>query len=49
MWQLHKNGTYSIRSTEYSGPEGGRHMTIKDVVVVQGCDADDARSMIGGN
>jgi len=48
MWQFHKNGTYSIRSTEYSGPKGGRHMTIKNAFVVKGCDVDDARSMIGG-
>lgn len=48
MWKFHKNGTYTIRSTEYSGPKGGRHMTIKDAVVVQGCKFDDAKSMIGG-
>ena len=49
MWQFHRNGTYTIRSTEYSGPKGGRHMTIKDAVVVVGCDVDDEKSMIGGN
>lgn len=48
MWQFHKNGTYHIRSTEYSGPKGGRHMTIENAVVVQGCDVDDARSVIKG-
>lgn len=48
MWQFPKNGVYSIRSTEYSGPKGGRHMTIKNAVVVKGCDIDDTRSMIGG-
>jgi len=48
MWQFHKNGTYHIKSTEYSGPKGGRHMTIKNAVVVTGCDIDDERSMIGG-
>ncbi len=48
MWQFHRNGTYTIRSTEYSGPKGGRHMTIKDAVVVVGCDVDDEKSMIGG-
>ncbi len=48
MWQFHKNGVYHIRSTEYSGPKGGRHMTIKNAVVVKGCDVDDSRSMLGG-
>ncbi len=49
MWQFPKNGTYHIRSTEYSGPKGGRHMTVKNAVVVKGCEKDDPRSMIGGN
>jgi cytochrome c oxidase subunit 2 len=48
MWQFHKNGIYHIRSTEYSGPKGVRHMTLKNVVVVKGCDIDDSRSMLGG-
>ncbi|NEW61437.1 cytochrome C oxidase subunit II [Sulfurovum sp. bin170] len=48
MWQFPKNGTYHIRSTEYSGPKGGRYMTQKNVIVVKGCDRDDSRSMIGG-
>lgn len=48
MWQFHKNGVYHIRSTEYSGAKGGRHMTIKNAVVVKGCDVDDSRSMLGG-
>ena len=48
MWIFHKNGIYNIRSTEYSGPKGGRHMTLKEAVVVQGCDKDDELSMIGG-
>ncbi|MCK5294522.1 MAG: hypothetical protein KAJ49_07720, partial [Arcobacteraceae bacterium] len=48
MWQFPKNGIYTIRSTEYSGPQGGRYMTQKDVIKVVGCDIDDARSM-GGN
>ena len=48
MWIFHKNGTYHIRSTEYSGPKGGRHMTLENAVVVQGCDRDDELSMIGG-
>lgn len=34
LWQFDKPGTYSIRSTEYSGPEGYK-MAIKDVVVVK--------------
>ncbi|MEA3330715.1 MAG: cytochrome C oxidase subunit II [Campylobacterota bacterium] len=49
MWQFHKNGTYNIQSTEYSGPAGGLHMKIKNAIVVKGCDVDDSRSMIGGN
>ncbi len=48
MWLFHKNGVYTIRSTEYSGPKGGRHMTLIEAVVVQGCDKDDELSMIGG-
>ena len=48
MWHFPKNGIYHIRSTEYSGPKGGRHMTLKNAVVVQGCDRDDELSMIGG-
>ncbi len=48
MWQFHKNGTYHIHSTEYSGPKGGRHMKLENVVVVKGCEEDDERSMIGG-
>ncbi|WP_294967117.1 cytochrome C oxidase subunit II [Sulfurimonas sp.] len=46
MWQFHKNGTYHIESTEYSGPKGGRHMKINNAVVVKGCDVDDKRSMM---
>ncbi len=49
MWQFHKNGTYHIQSTEYSGPKGGRHMKLTNAVVVKGCDVDDERSMIGGS
>ena len=48
MWQFNKNGTYHIQSTEYSGPNGGRHMKILNAVVVKGCDIDDERAMIGG-
>jgi len=49
MWQFHKNGTYHIQSTEYSGPSGGRHMKIMNAVVVKGCETDDELSMLGGN
>ena len=48
MWQFNKNGTYHIKSTEYSGPSGGYHMTLKNAVVVKGCEKDDLLSMIGG-
>ncbi len=44
MWIFHKNGTYDIRSTEYSGPKGA-HMVIEDAVVVTGCQTDDTHSM----
>jgi cytochrome c oxidase subunit 2 len=44
MWIFHKNGTYYIRSTEYSGPIGA-HMIVEDAIVVSGCSEDDARSM----
>jgi len=47
MWQFNKNGTYHIQSTEYSGPNGGHHMKIKNAVVVKGCEIDDVHSMIG--
>ena len=36
LWQFDKPGTYSIRSTEYSGP-AGVDMTIKDAVEVLSC------------
>jgi len=49
MWKFHKNGVYDIRSTEYSGPNGGRHMTLKKSVLIVGCDRDDELSKIGGN
>lgn len=35
-WEFNKNGIYSIRSTEYSGPEGAQ-MIVPDAVVVTGC------------
>ena len=44
MWKFGKNGTYDIRSTEYSGPKGAQ-MIIKDAVVVSGCQVDDVNSM----
>ncbi|MCP4307539.1 MAG: cytochrome c oxidase subunit II [bacterium] len=37
IWEFHKNGVYSIRSTEYSGPLGYQ-MIVKDAVEVSGCD-----------
>jgi len=43
MWKFDKNGTYYVRSTEYSGPKGAR-MVAKDVVVVSGCEQDDLRA-----
>lgn len=36
LWTFNKNGTYSIRSTEYSGP-AGYQIIAKDAVVVSGC------------
>jgi cytochrome c oxidase subunit 2 len=33
MWKFEESGTYTIRSTEYSGPEG-HQMILKDVVIV---------------
>ena len=44
MWIFHKNGTYDIRSTEYSGPKGA-HMVVENAVVVTGCQTDDVNSM----
>ena len=38
LWQFSKNGVYTIRSTEYSGPRGVR-MIEKDAVEVVGCEA----------
>jgi cytochrome c oxidase subunit II len=35
LWQFGKAGTYTIRSTEYSGPKGAA-MVLKDVVEVVG-------------
>lgn len=36
LWEFQKDGTYTIRSTEYSGPEG-YGMIVEDAVVVTGC------------
>jgi len=48
MWQFGKNGTYYVRSTEYSGPKGAR-MIAEDAIVVTGCDQDDVRAVaLGG-
>lgn len=40
VWTFEKNGLYSIRSTEYSGPEG-HEMVVENAVSVTGCDEDD--------
>ncbi len=45
MWEFNKNGTYYIRSTEYSGPKGAQ-MIVKNAVVVTGCKEDDQYSMV---
>ncbi len=47
MWRFDKNGTYYIRSTEYSGPKGAR-MIAPDAIVVSGCDQDDVRAVATG-
>ena len=36
LWTFEKNGIYTIRSTEYSGPAGHR-MIVEDAVEVTGC------------
>lgn len=36
LWRFERNGVYSIRSTEYSGPEG-YDMVVEDAVEVTGC------------
>ena len=40
LWTFEANGVYSIRSTEYSGPEGAE-MLVPDAVAVTGCDTTD--------
>jgi len=47
MWHFRKNGTYYIRSTEYSGPKGAK-MVARDAIVVTGCDQDDVRAVAMG-
>lgn len=47
MWKFGRNGTYYIRSTEYSGPQGAR-MVTPNAIVVTGCDQDDVRAMAKG-
>ncbi len=47
MWKFGKNGTYYIRSTEYSGPKGTQ-MIVQDAVIVSGCQEDDTKSMKKG-
>ena len=44
MWRFEKNGTYYVRSTEYSGPKGAK-MVAQNAVVVTGCDQDDVRAV----
>ena len=43
MWKFGKNGTYYVRSTEYSGPKGAK-MIAQDAIVVSGCEHDDVRA-----
>jgi len=47
MWIFHKNGTYYVRSTEYSGPKGAQ-MIVQDAIVVSGCEENDKYAMKGG-
>ncbi len=47
MWRFDKNGTYYVRSTEYSGPKGAR-MVARDAIVVTGCEDDDVRAVAMG-
>ncbi|PCI27903.1 MAG: cytochrome C oxidase subunit II [SAR324 cluster bacterium] len=45
MWQFGKNGVYSIKSTEYSGPKGV-FMEVKNAFEVTGCSENDKYSML---
>ena len=47
MWKFEKNGTYYIRSTEYSGPKGAK-MIVPNAIVVTGCEQDDVRAVETG-
>jgi len=47
MWKFEKNGTYYVRSTEYSGPKGAK-MVAQNAIVVTGCDQDDVRAVAIG-
>ena len=47
MWRFEKNGTYYVRSTEYSGPKGAK-MVAHNAIVVSGCDLDDVRAVALG-
>ncbi|MDH3988993.1 MAG: cytochrome C oxidase subunit II [Gammaproteobacteria bacterium] len=47
MWKFEKNGTYYVRSTEYSGPKGAR-MVARNAIIVTGCDQDDLRAVAMG-
>ncbi len=47
MWKFEKNGTYYVRSTEYSGPKGAK-MIARDAIVVTGCEHDDVRATATG-
>ena len=47
MWKFEKNGTYYVRSTEYSGPKGAK-MIAQNAIVVTGCDLDDVRAVAMG-
>lgn len=40
LWQFNKDGVFSIRSTEYSGPRGVR-MIEENAVEVVGCESSD--------
>lgn len=41
LWEFNKNGVYSIRSTEYSGPKGF-DMVVEDAVEVGGCEESES-------
>ena len=47
MWRFDENGTYYVRSTEYSGPKGAQ-MVARDAIVVTGCADDDVGAVAKG-